>query len=242
MLDLSNLSAGYGVTEVLHNIDLKIEPQQVYAVCGPNGAGKSTLLRVVARTLATTSGSLTLNGKSLTKMSASQVVRQGIALCPEGRQVFPRMSTEENLQLGAYTRSDRKNVKRDIDAYFDLWPVIARRRTGPAGLLSGGEQQIVAIGRALMSNPSLLLLDEPSLGLAPVLIDQVYAGLKTLVKEKNLAVLLVEQNVKKALTLSERVAVLSAGRIVFDRAVADTTSDEVGSHYFHTTTDGAGAR
>lgn len=232
MLDIQELNTGYGVSRVLHGVDVRVHPREVFAVCGPNGAGKSTLLKAIARVNDSTSSRMALNGISIHRCSTADVVKLGIALCPEGRCVFPRMTTEQNLQIGAFTRKDRSRVKQDIDEYFDLWPVIARRRNNPAGMLSGGEQQIVAIGRAMMSAPSLLLLDEPSLGLAPVLVDQVYDGLKQLVHNRDMSVLLVEQNVVKAMTLSDRIAVLSAGRVVFESVVADTDPDAVGQHYF----------
>lgn len=237
MLEIRDMKAGYGASQVLHGIDVAVAARQVYAICGPNGAGKSTMLRAIARATNSVASVHSFNGDSLVRASTVDVVRKGIALCPEGRCVFPHMTTEANLQIGAYTRRDRAKVKRDIDEYFDLWPVIARRRNSPAGLLSGGEQQIVAIGRALMSAPKLLLLDEPSLGLAPVLIDQVYDGLARLVADRDMSVLLVEQNVMKAITLSTRIAVLSSGRIVYESAVSDTDAETVGRHYFDTTAD-----
>lgn len=232
MLKVRGLTAGYGITRVIDRLDLDVASGEVLAVCGPNGAGKSTLLRVLSRQLKPVAGSIEYEGESLLKDSPAAVVQRGIALCPEGRRVFPRMTTRENLLLGAYTRKDRKNVDRDIDAYLDAWPVIARRTNSAAGLLSGGEQQILAIGRSLMSQPKLLLLDEPSLGLAPVLIDQVYDGLKKLVAGTDISVLLVEQNVSKALELCDRIAVLSHGHITFESPSSDATADEVGSHYF----------
>ncbi len=232
MLKVTDLTAGYGITRVLDDLSLEVRTGEVLGVCGPNGAGKSTLLRTLAGQLRPLAGDLEYQGRSLLRASPAAIVGRGIALCPEGRRVFPRMTTEENLVLGGYTRRDRHAVAEDVERYFDAWPVIARRRHSPAGLLSGGEQQIVAIGRAMMSRPSLLLLDEPSLGLAPVLIDQVYDGLKTLVGDSDISVLLVEQNVTKTLELCDRICVLTSGHVVFESSAADTTADEVGGHYF----------
>ena len=225
------------MTKVLHGLSLEVGTGELLAVCGPNGAGKSTLLRVIARQLDMRRGELIWDGASLKNATPSRVVRRGIALCPEGRRVFPRMTTEENLQIGAFSRKDRSAVRAEIDAFLELWPVIARRRNSAAGLLSGGEQQILAIGRALMSQPRLLLLDEPSLGLAPVLIDQVYAALKELVAVREISVLLVEQNVVKAMSLCTRVSVLNGGCITYNSPVAETSAETVGSHYFEKAVD-----
>lgn len=232
MLNVSGLTAGYGITRVIENLSFDVGSGEILAVCGPNGAGKSTLLRVLARQVRPLSGSVAYNGSSLLRDSPAKVVERGIALCPEGRRVFPRMSTEENLVIGGYARRDRDALQRDVEAYLEAWPVIGRRRSSPAGQLSGGEQQIVAIGRAMMSKPSLLLLDEPSLGLAPVLIDQVYEGLTRMVAETGISVLLVEQNVNKALELCDRIAVLTHGHIVFEAGAENTEADAVGAHYF----------
>jgi len=237
MLALKEIHAGYGMSKVLHGLSLEVGEREVYAVCGPNGAGKSTLLRVIARQLGMRRGDISWDGNSLKNHSPAKVVRQGIALCPEGRQVFPRLTVEENLMIGGYTRKDRKSLQAEIGDFLERWPVIARRKDNPAGLLSGGEQQILAIGRSLMSQPRLLLLDEPSLGLAPVLIDQVYAMLKEQVAEREISVLLVEQNVVKAMSLCDRVAVLGNGRIAFESPAADTTPDVVGAQYFEKEAD-----
>lgn len=233
MLSVENLTVGYGKAPVLNDVDLNVARGEILAVCGPNGAGKSTLLRALSGQLKPHQRSrIEFNGTSIVGKNPAYIVNQGIALCPEGRQVFPRMTTEDNLRIGAYTRTDRSAVDADIDDYLAQWPVIERRRDSSAGLLSGGEQQILVIGRALMSNPTLLLLDEPSLGLAPVLVDRVYEGLKKITQERELSVLLVEQNVVKAMELADRIAVLSHGTKSFEADVASVTSDEVGSHYF----------
>lgn len=234
MLEVSGLHAGYDVTEVLHDVSLTIGSGEVLAICGPNGAGKTTFLKVVSGLLRPTRGRVTWEEQNLLKMSAVEIVRSGVAHCPEGRRVFPRMSTEANLLLGAYTRKDRAAVKVEVAEFLSLWPVLGARRHSAAGTLSGGEQQILAIGRALMSRPRLLLLDEPSLGLAPVLIAQVYEGLKQLLAERELAVLLVEQNVSQALALASRVCVLAGGKVMFSAGTKDTSADEIGSHYFGT--------
>jgi len=232
VLTVEGLEVGYDNTTVLEGFDVHVGAREIVAVCGPNGAGKSTLLRTLAGQLAPRGGTIVFDGRSVVGVEPSALVSRGIALCPEGRRVFPRMSTEANLWMGAYGRKDRDQVRQDVEDYLDAWPVIARRRDLPAALLSGGEQQVLAIGRALMSDPRLLLLDEPSLGLAPVLIDQVYRGLQAIVQERELSVLLVEQNVVKAMELADRVAVLSQGTKTFESAVHLVTADEVGSHYF----------
>lgn len=232
LLELNDVYAGYGMTSVLQGVTFNVEEHGVLGICGPNGAGKSTLLRVISRQIQVRRGELNWNGKSLKSNSPARTVLDGIALCPEGRRVFPRMTTEENLLIGAYSRRDKKAVSAEVRSFLDRWPVIARRKNSPAGLLSGGEQQILAIGRALMSKPKLLLLDEPSLGLAPVLIDQVYSALKEIVDESGISVLLVEQNVVKAMSLCDSISVLSSGHITFSSPTSKTTSDEVGSHYF----------
>jgi len=235
VLELKGVHAGYGVGQVLHDVSFTVAPGEVVALVGPNGAGKSTTLDVISGVLRPSRGRLAWEGQDLGRMSPAKVVTSGVAHCPQGRRVFPYMSTEANLRVGAYTRKDRSAVKAEVDEFLAAWPILDRRRSSNAGTLSGGEQQILAIGRSLMSRPRLLLLDEPSLGLAPVLISQVYEVLQHTMSERPLSVLLVEQNVVQALTLASRVLVLAGGRIVFEARAEDTDADEVASHYFEAT-------
>jgi len=234
VLELKNVHAGYGVGTVLHDVSLEVQKGEVVALVGPNGAGKSTTLNLISGILRASRGTISWDGTEITKMSPSRIVASGIAHCPQGRRVFPYLSTELNLRIGAYSRADRGAVQGDIDQFLDAWPVLGRRRDSNAGTLSGGEQQILAIGRALMSRPKMVLLDEPSLGLAPVLITQVYEVLSQVIANGETAVLLVEQNVAQALTLADRIVVLAGGSTVFRAKAAETSADEVASHYFET--------
>ena len=231
-LRIENVDAGYAYTPVLHDVSIEVAPGEVVAILGPNGTGKSTLLRTVAGIVRPTRGRIFLDGVDVSRLSPHKLVAAGIAQSPEGRRMFPYMSTEANLRSGAYVRSDRKQVEVDIEDFFAKWPVVERRRRSPAGLLSGGEQQIVALGRALMSRPKVLLLDEPSLGLAPVLVGRVYEGLREVVADRAQSVLLVEQNARQALGLADRVMVLVAGRIVYSGKASDITAGEVADLYF----------
>jgi branched-chain amino acid transport system ATP-binding protein len=241
VLELNGVNAGYGVGQVLHNVSFTIGAGEVVALVGPNGAGKSTALDVISGVLRPSRGNMTWDGHDLAKMSPARVVRSGVAHCPQGRRVFPYMSTEANLRVGAFTRKDHAAVKAEIDEFFGAWPVLGQRRGANAGTLSGGEQQILAIGRSLMSRPRLLLLDEPSLGLAPVLVSQVYEVLRHVITERGVSILLVEQNVVQALTLADRVLVLAGGRLVFEGMANDTDADQVASHYFEEAARGNGA-
>jgi len=211
-LDVAGVDVFYGDLQALWQVSIRVEPGEVVALLGPNGAGKSTLLRTIAGLRRPASGTVTFNGKPLHHTPAHRIVEHGLALVPEGRRLFAGMSVLENLLLGAFTpraRADRERTQRWV---FDMFPVLAERRHQQAGTMSGGEQQMVAIGRALMGRPTILLLDEPSLGLAPLAARRIFAVIKQ-INAEGVTVLLVEQNVRSALDLAQRAYLLEAGHI-----------------------------
>ena len=212
MLEVRGLSTGYGRVQVLYDVSLEVSAGDVVALIGANGAGKSTLLRAVAGLLPPWEGSVLFEGEDMTRLDAHRRVDRGIALVPEGRMLFAPMTVEENLRLGAYHRSDPAGIQEDRDLVFDLFPVLAERRGQTAGTLSGGEQQMLAIGRALMSRPRLVLLDEPSLGLAPKVIREIFDVLDRL-RESGLTIFLVEQDANIALKHADRGYVMRTGTI-----------------------------
>ncbi len=232
MIEVTGLRVGYGPTTVIHDLDLSIREGSVSAILGPNGAGKTTLLKTLAGQLKPLRGRIEMAGKNLTRTSAPVVVRAGVSLVPEGRRIFPDLSVLENLLVGGHCRRGKAEVRAEAEDFLDRWPVIGRRRDGAAGNLSGGEQQVLALGRALMGAPRILLLDEPSLGLAPVLIDQIYTLISE-VAETGITILLVEQNPVQALKVSDEVRVLVGGRIVGHGLAEEITPDEVVSMFFH---------
>jgi len=210
MLIVDEIHAQYGKVKALHGISLEIREGEIVALLGANGAGKSTFLKVISGMLKSTRGSITFRGKPLNGVRPDQVVIAGMAHVPEGRHVFPLASVMTNLEMGAFTRKDKDGVKKDIERYFDIFPILGQRRNQKAGTLSGGEQQMLAIARGLMSRPTLLLLDEPAMGLAPLLVQEIY----NIVRELNAAgtsILLVEQNVHKTLAVASRAYVLECG-------------------------------
>jgi branched-chain amino acid transport system ATP-binding protein len=211
-LDVANLNVHYGGIHALRDINMQIAKGEIASVIGANGAGKSTLLKTISGVKTFTSGSIKFKGIQLPKESF-QVVKQGVTLVPEGRRIFGPLSVKENLQLGAYSRSDTVRIAHRMDEVFGLFPVLKERINQPGGTLSGGEQQMLAIGRALMSDPQLLLLDEPSLGLAPLIIDLVLDTIVKLNEETGLTILLVEQNATLALEISHHSFVLETGAI-----------------------------
>ena len=212
MLSLSNVSAGYGGFQALFDVSLEVNAGESVAVIGPNGAGKTTLLRVISKLIEATSGEIRMEGKALTAVPAHEVIARGIAHVPENRRLFPRLTVEENLRIGAFIPSAREKFAERRDFVYSLFPRMQERRTQLAGTLSGGEQQMCAIGRALMSGPRLLLLDEPSAGLAPVVVQSIF-GLVRRICEQGYTVLIVEQNIRQVLKVVGRAYLLETGRI-----------------------------
>jgi branched-chain amino acid transport system ATP-binding protein len=214
LLAVENLEAGYGAINVLHKLSLTVNAGEVVTIIGANGAGKSTTLNTICGIVKTRAGKITFDGRDLTGVPAHNIVRLGLAQSPEGRKIFPRLTVRENLEMGAFTRTDADGVRTDIQKAYQMFPILEKRQAQTGGLLSGGEQQMLAIARALMSRPKLLLLDEPSLGLAPQIVVQIFDIVKELNKQ-GVSVLLVEQNARMALKVAHRGYVLETGRITF---------------------------
>jgi branched-chain amino acid transport system ATP-binding protein len=220
LLEVADLHVKYGNIEVLHGIDLKIREGEIVAILGANGAGKSTTLMTISGLLKPSGGSIRFRDVMLHRMQGHDVVRQGIAQVPEGRRVFGTLTVQENMSLGAFTCRDPQKVHQTEEWIYTLFPILAERRHQLAGTLSGGEQQMLAIGRALMSQPKILLLDEPSLGLAPLLVKAIFQTVRE-INETGMTVLIVEQNARAALKLAHRAYVLELGRIVMEGPAAD---------------------
>jgi len=231
MLELRDVTARFGSIEALRGVSMKVEEGEIVSLIGANGAGKSTVLNVISGLVPAASGTVTFEGKPLAGLRASQVVRRGIVQVPEGRLVFPDLTVLENLEMGAYTQ-DPSKFGHSVTEVFELFPRLRERRAQLAGLMSGGEQQMLAIGRALMANPRLLLLDEPSMGLAPLIIADIFRVLDRLRAEHRCTILLVEQNAKAALRLSERAYVLTNGLITHSGASRDLLLNrDIQEHY-----------
>ncbi|MCW2834849.1 MAG: abc transporter related protein [Nocardioides sp.] len=213
LLKLEDVVLNYGKIEALHGISLEVAEGEVVALIGANGAGKTSTMRAISGVRGLSSGRITFNGEDVSKLRADQRMRKGLCLTPEGRGVFPGMTVTENLDMGAYTRKDKANIAEDFDRVFGLFPRLKERRKQVGGTMSGGEQQMLAIGRSLMSRPKLLLLDEPSMGLAPMLIQQIFSIISE-IAEQGTTILVVEQNAKQALSRADRAYVLETGRIV----------------------------
>jgi branched-chain amino acid transport system ATP-binding protein len=224
MISIQNLRAGYGRIEVLHGIDLDVATSQIACVIGANGAGKTTLLMTICGRLPAVSGVVLFEGEDITHLPTYELTRRGIALVPEGRRIFPRMSVLENLQMGAFA-SPPAHFSSDLDFVLSLFPALKERLRQFGGTLSGGEQQMLAIGRALMSRPRLLLLDEPSLGLAPLLVRQVFDMIRAINREKKTTILLIEQNAFQALLLATKAFVLVNGTIAKQGTGAELLHD-----------------
>jgi len=213
MLKISNVETFYGKIQALRGVDLDVNDGEIVSLIGSNGAGKSTLLMTISGVNKAKRGNIVFNGENIENKQPHKIVDMGICQVPEGRRIFSRLTVEENLRLGAHANEKGKYFENDIKEVYELFPVLSDRKTQRGGTLSGGEQQMLAIGRALMSKPKVLLLDEPSLGIAPKLVNQIFVSIKNINKEKNVTIFLVEQNAKKALELADRAYVLVNGKV-----------------------------
>jgi branched-chain amino acid transport system ATP-binding protein len=223
LLSVSGVRAGYGATEVLHGVDLVVDVGEIVAVLGANGAGKSTLNRTVSGLLRTASGSIRFEQTSIERETPTQIVARGLIHVPEGRRIFPNMTVRENLDLGAYRRG-RARRDENRNRVYSIFPRLLERQSQRAGTLSGGEQQMLAIGRGLMAEPKLLVLDEPSLGLSPLLVEELFVLIKT-IHAQGIALLLVEQNVVQSLEVAQRAYILDNGRVVLQGNAIDIAND-----------------
>ena len=232
LLALANVESAYGPIKAIRGVSLKVRRGEVATVLGSNGAGKSTILKTISGVLDPTRGSVTFKGQHITALDPADIVRRGLVHVPEGREVFPLLSVKDNLQMGAYTRADRDGVARDIEQVYAYFPILRERQGQAAGLLSGGQQQMLAISRALMAQPDLILLDEPSLGLSPKLTKEIFEIVVRINRERGTTMLLVEQNANMALNAADYGYVLENGRIVMeDRCEVLREKDDIREFY-----------
>lgn len=225
MLKIDNIHVYYGAIHALKGVSLEVHKGEIVTLIGANGAGKSTTLRTVSGLLAPKSGSISFLGENIAGMPAHEIVKHGISQVPEGRRIFAEMSVQENLEMGAFTRKDKAGVEKDFEIVYNRFPRLKERRKQQAGTLSGGEQQMLAMGRALMSRPKLLLLDEPSMGLAPLLIKEIFSIIEDINREGT-TVLLVEQNANMALSIAHRAYVMETGRITLQGTAKELAASE----------------
>ncbi len=225
MLKVENINVYYGAIHALKGISVEVNEGEIVTLIGANGAGKSTILRTISGLLRAKTGDIVFEGNSIAAVPAEDIVRKGISQVPEGRRIFANMTVEENLELGAYIRSDKKGIRQDIDKVFERFSRLGERRTQIAGTLSGGEQQMLAIGRGLMSQPRLLLLDEPSMGLAPLLVKEIFSIIKE-INAGGTTILLVEQNAHMALSIAHKAYVLETGRITLSGTAKELSESE----------------
>ncbi len=226
LLEVDDIVTQYGPVVALYGVSFRVPEGQIVTLLGANGAGKTTTLRTISGLLRVTRGQILFDGKALHKMSPEQIVRAGVVQSPEGRQIFADLTVDENLEMGAYTRRDRAGIERDKRRVCEYFPVLGQRRSQPAGTLSGGEQQMLAIGRALMARPRLLLLDEPSLGLAPLIVREIFEIVQTINREEGITVLLVEQDVALALHVAHYGYVLTTGTVALHGPSERLRADE----------------
>ena len=226
ILEIHDLKVSYGGIEAVKGVTLTVPEGKIVTLIGANGAGKTTTMHAISGLLKLQSGEIDYCGQTISKMEAHKIIRLGLAQVPEGRRVFSGLTVQQNLQMGAYTRRDGKEaIQNDFDMVFDLLPRLKERRNQPAGTLSGGEQQMLAMGRALMSNASMLMLDEPSMGLSPLLVQEIFDIIQNIHKE-GMTILLVEQNAQMALSVADRAYVLETGRVVMDGTGAELLTNE----------------
>ncbi len=240
ILTIRNVESFYGPIMAIRGVSLDVYPGQIVSILGANGAGKTTLMKTVSGVMDPEKGKITFEGQEIQGSEPHKVVQKGIVHVPEGREVFPLLTVNENLSLGAYTLTDKAQIERDRDLVFSYFPVLKERRSQEAGTLSGGQQQMLAIGRGLMANPKIMLLDEPSLGLSPLLVQEIFGILKRLNDEQNMTMMLVEQNAHAALELAHHGYVMEVGRIVMDGA-ADVLlqSEDIQNFYLGVQEEGA---
>ena len=225
MLEIKDLEVHYGVIQAIKGISFEVEKGEVVALIGANGAGKTTTLHTISGLITPTRGTITFEGKDITKTPGHKIVSMGMAHVPEGRRVFQSLSVLDNLKMGAYTRRDKREIADTLDMVYTRFPRLAERKNQPAGTLSGGEQQMLAMGRALMSRPSIILMDEPSMGLSPIFVNEIFDIIKEESK-RGTTILLVEQNAKKALSIADRAYVLETGKISLSGNAKDLLNDE----------------
>lgn len=225
MLQVSDLRVNYGMIEAIKGISFKVDDGEIVTLIGANGAGKTTTMHAISGLLKPASGSIVMDGKDLTRTAPHRIVAMGLAQVPEGRRVFAQQTVEENLDLGAYFRKDKDSIKEELEYVYGLFPRLRERHTQLAGTLSGGEQQMLAMGRALMARPRILLMDEPSMGLSPLLVSEIFHIIEE-INKKGTTILLVEQNAKRALAIADRAYVLETGRITLQGTGEELSNDE----------------
>lgn len=231
MLEVKNLSVHYGMIQAVRNVDFKVNEGEIVSLIGANGAGKSTILKTLSGLIHPSEGEIVYLGENIASTSAKKIVEKGLVQVPEGRHVFPGLTVKENLELGAFLRKDKEGIQKDMESVFERFPILKERKDQDAQTLSGGEQQMLAMGRALMSRPKLLLLDEPSMGLAPIFIREIFKIIQE-IQKTGTTVLLIEQNAKMALSISNRAYVLETGSVVLSGTGQELLeSDEIQKAY-----------
>ena len=225
MLEVENLTSGYGMVQILWDVSFQIQEKEIVCIIGPNGAGKTTLVKTIVGLLPTKSGAIRFKGENIEKLPPYEIVKKGVTLIPEGREIFPRMTVDENLRLGAYTVNDKAKVNKSKEQVYQLFPVLKKKEKALAQTLSGGEQQMLVICRSLMSNPELLILDEPSMGLAPIIVEKVLDTLQK-INEDGVTILLIEQNIRDSLNIANRAYVLEEGKIIKEGEGRELLSDD----------------